>query len=292
MSDLNRYEIFVLVATLGSVTGAANELQMTKAAISKQIKRLETDFNITLFIRKKQRLVLTTHGELILEQAKKLIDQLRLTRDACRHFNKTPEGNLHVVVFSYFAQKLVFPKLEQFLDKYDKIKLRIDTTEAVPDFVNDKIDVAVGFSLPVLNPHEVVQKRMAKTRYILCASPKYFKKMGKPSQLSELHQHRYIEHASRKAMKLKKGFEIALQPYLVVNTVSSMLECALSNLGIIQLPLYMVNEYLKSGQLIEILPTFQARDASVYYHYLKTPYLSLKIKTFLDYFISNEIMDI
>ncbi|QHS32124.1 LysR family transcriptional regulator [Piscirickettsia salmonis] len=272
-----------------SLTKAAGQLKTTKASLSKKIKRLENEFSITLFTRFKQRLQLTAEGEVLLGQCLRLKRELDDTRSICQQFHGEPAGLLHIVAFSYFAKKIIFPNLKGFLSNYPKINLRIDTTECVPDFVNEQIDLAVGFSLPVLNPGEVIQRRMATTRYVMCASPQYIKEYGQPKGLNDLINHRYIEHSSRLSsqLKLKAEFSVCLQPYLIVNTVSSMIDCAENHLGIIQLPFYILEEKLKSGVLIEILKEVQSMNASVYYHYPKFRYMQPKVRSFIDYFLET-----
>ncbi len=291
MSDLDRFELFTQVAEAGSLTKAANQLNMTKASLSKQIKRLETDFSISVFARHKQRLILTTQGEALLEQCLRLKRELEETRTVCKKFHEEPEGYLHIVAFVYFAQTLIFPKLKSFLKQYPKIRLQIDLTERVPDFVQEQVDLALGFALPVQNPNDVIQKRMTTTRYILCASPKYFEENGIPEKLEDLQHHQYIGHVSRPAdqiIKLKEGHQSSIKPYLLLNSVMAMIECAKQNLGLIQLPLYMLDEILKRGELIEVLSEYQATNASVYYHYPKFRYMKPKVRKFIDYFLEDK----
>jgi len=290
MSDLDRFEVFALVAQLGGITEAAKRLSLSKASISKQIKQLEQHYNIVLFTRHKQRLLLTESGEILLAQCLRLKRELDDARNICHGLNSEPEGELHVAAFPYFASNLIVPKLKGFLEKYPKIELSLHTMERVPDFLKERIDLSVGFSLPVPNPDETIQKRMATTRYIVCASPDYFAKMGKPKTLDELYKHHYIEHTSRvinQALKLKSGYRVSLKPYIVLDNVNVMIECALQGLGLIQLPLYMLDSLLKQGRLMEVLSEYQATNASVYYHYPRLRYMQPKIKKFIDYFIKE-----
>ncbi len=291
MSDLDRFELFTYVAQLGGITQAAKKLRLTKASLSKQIKRLEVQLQTQLFDRHKRALQLTPQGEALLEQCLRLKRELDETRSICQQFNQEPQGRLHVVCFNYFARKLIFPRLKDFLKRYPKINMTIDLTERVPDFYEEQIDIAVGFSLPVPNPGEVIQKRMATTRYILCASPHYFKEMGKPKKLDDLQQHRYIAHTSRsidQVIKLKPGYQIHLEPYLVINSVSAMIDCAKEGLGLVQLPLYVLEDSFKQGALLEVLPDYQASHASVYYHYPKRRFVQPKVRAFIDYFLETE----
>ncbi|WP_119343675.1 LysR family transcriptional regulator [Facilibium subflavum] len=290
MSDLDRFELFLLVAEFGTITLAAEKLGIAKASLSKQIQRLESDLKINLFLRHKQRLHLTDEGETLLNQCKRLCRELENTRNLCQKFHNEPTGILHVVVFSYFAKHLIYPKLKSFLNQYPKLELIIDSTEKIPDFEKEQIDIAVGFSLPVPNPDEVIQKRMMTTRYILCASPGYFKSHGKPKSLQDLHHHQYISHTRRTGdytLKLKPEYSLQLKPYLLVNSVYAMIECAKNDLGLIQLPLYVLKEYLDSGELIQILPEYQACDSDVYYHYPKYAHPQPKLQRFIEFFLKN-----
>ncbi len=290
MSDLDRFELFTYVAQLGSLTQAAKQLDLTKASLSKQIKRLEADFAIALFARNKQRLILTTQGEALLEQCLRVKREVEEARNICKQFHAEPEGELHVVAFKHIADKLIFPKLKNFLTKYPKIRLQLDTTERVPDFFAEQIDLAVGFNLPVPNPGEVIQKSMGTTRYVLCASPTYFAEKSQPNTLDDLLEHFYIGHVSRpddQILRLKPGYHSAIKPHLLVNTVDSMLECAKQGLGLIQLPLYVVEDYLQRGELIEVLAEFQATNTNIYYHYPKFRYMKPKVRKFIEYFLEK-----
>jgi DNA-binding transcriptional LysR family regulator len=293
MSDLDRFELFAAVAQGESLTQAAITLGVTKASLSKRIKALEADFKVDLFSRHKQRLVLTAQGKILLEQCLRLMRELEDTRSICQQFNDEPEGTLRVVAIEHYANRLIFPKLKLFLKRYPKLRLFLDTRERMPDFEREQIDIAVGFSVPA--PPDIVRKSIATTRYVLCASPQYFSQHGKPRNLQDLKNHRYIAHNIRpeeKTITLKPGYALSIAPYLVLNSMASMIECARQGLGLMQLPLYFVDDYLKKGQLIEVLPKYQAIDAHVYYLYPKYRYIQSKVRKFIDFFLDENKLKI
>ena len=288
MSDLSRFELFAAVAQAKGLTAAANNLGLTKASLSKQIKQLEAEYQIDLFTRQAQRLHLTEQGKLLLTQCLRLKKELDDARSICKQFQEEPQGILHVVAFGFFAKKLIYPKLNFFLKKYPKIKLVIDTNERIPNFQQEQVDLAVGFSL--MAPQDIIQKRMATTRYVLCASTQYFLEHGTPNTLNDLKNHLYIGHSSRseeQTIRLKPGYKLSLKPYLFLNSVASMIDCAKEGLGLIQLPLYLLEKILAQGELIEVLPEYQAVDASVYYYYPKHCYVQSKVRKFIDFFLSE-----
>lgn len=288
MSDLDRFELFTYVAQISNITQTADKLQLTKAAVSKQIKKLETELGVDLFSRAGQRLRLTEQGEALLKQCLRLKIELDNTRSLCDDFYAVPKGKLHIVALDYFAQKLIYPRLNKFAQKYPKLNIFIDISERIPDFEHEEADLAVGFYL--VAPENLIQRRMADTRYVMCASRDYLKKYGKPKTLDDLHHHRYIGHRARDEVcttHLKPGHEIKLKPTLVLNNVVGMIECTKQGLGIVQLPYYVLEKTLKSGELIEVLTEYQATNTPVYYFYPKFRHTQPKVRCFIDYFLAK-----
>lgn len=288
MSDLDRFELFTYVVQYGSLSKAANALNVTKASLSKQIKRLEHDLNIDLFSRHGQRLTLTDQGSLLVNQCKRLKKELDDTRSLASDFLDEPEGSLHVVTFGHFARTLIFPKLKAFLERYPKLEVFIDLSERIPAFEREQVDLAVGFSIPV--PLDIICKRMMTTRYVMAASPAYFNEHGTPQALQDLLAHRYIEHSARlnyTSLNLTAPHQLKLKPYLVLNSVPAMVECAKQDIGLVQLPLYVLEESLKTGELTEVLVEYQASNANVYYYYPKFRHTAPKVRKFIDFFLGE-----
>lgn len=287
MSDLDRFELFVYVAQAESLTQAAQLIGITKASISKQIKLLEKELKIDLFSRAHYRLSLTPSGELLLKQCIRLKRELEDTRSLCQQFHQEPEGELKIVAFPYFAHKLIFHKLKDFLTLYPKLKITLEINERMPQFEKEQVDIAIGFSIPAPNSEDIIQAKMGETRYILCAAPSYFKQHGTPKDIRELHYHCYISHTSRSSglLKLKNGKNLSLRPYLETNSVGSLIECAKQGLGLIQLPIYMLEQQLAHKELIEILPEAQRTHEPIFYYYPKYRFTQPKVRKFVDFFL-------
>lgn len=262
---------------------------MSKAALSKQIKKLESDLRIDLFDRKGQRLQLTAAGQMLLTQCLRLQKELDDARSLCQQFHQEPEGELRVVCFYHFAYSLIFDRLESFLERYPRLQCFISLAERLPDFDREQIDLAIGFSVPMPN-EDIVRREMANTRYTLCASPGYITKHGLPTSLEQLTQHRYIEHRLRMApsfLKLKAGHQVSLKPWLVLDDIQAMMECAIRGLGLVQLPWYLTEQRIEEGKLVEVLHEYQQDGAGVYYFYPKYRHVQPKVRKFIDYFLAR-----
>jgi len=111
-------------------------------------------------------------------------------------------------------------------------------------------------------------------------------------KLNDLRKHQYIGHYARNEIcntHLKSGYELKIKPTLILNNVTGMIECTKAGLGIVQLPRYALEESLQSGELIEVLSSYQAVNAPVYYFYPKFRYTQPKVRCFIEYFLSSII---
>lgn len=290
MNQLERYELFICVAQSQSLTAAAEKLGLTKATLSKQIKKLETELRLDLFSRSGYRLELTPFGEAFLEQCRHLKHALDDTRSMAQQFHEQPQGTLHITAFGYFAKQLIFPKLKMFQERYPNLKLVIDLEERVPNFSKENCDIALGFSLPTPDQDDIIQSSMGTTRYVLCASPAYFEKYNKPQTMEDLKHHQIISHTSRnnQHLKFRDNFIFAVEPTLYVNRVEAMIDCACLGLGLVQLPIYMLKKDLENKRLIEVLPEIQKHSGHIYYYFPKFRYTQPKIRAFIDFFLQEK----
>ncbi len=289
MSELDRFELFVHVATAENLTEAANFLRIAKSSLSKQIKNLEAELKVDLFSRDAHHLQLTSHGKALLEHCLSLMKELDNTRAFCQKFHAEPAGTLSITTFgNYYASKYLFPRLAEFSERYPKINLVINTTERIPDFARDKVDLAIGLSYPVAS--DIVRRKMLSTDFMLCASPSYLAKYGTPKTLEDLKQHRYISLLSRPEshiLRLKPGYKLTIQPSLLLSSSQDMLECAEQGLGIIQLSDFKLEKALKNKTLVPVLKKYYQTGTEIFYYYPKYRYIRPALRKFLDFFFAN-----
>ncbi len=287
MSDLDRFELFIHVATTENLSEAANFLGVAKSSLSKQIKNLEAELKVDLFSRKGHHLELTSHGRALLENCLALKKELDNTRAFCQQFHDEPEGTLSIATFgNYYASKYIFPRLAEFSERYPKLNLVINTTERIPDFAKDKVDLAIGLSFPVAS--DIVRRKMLSTDFMLCASPAYLKKYGTPKTLDDLKHHRYISLLSRPeshVLRLKPGYKFSIQPSLLLSSSQDMLECAEHGLGLIQLSDFKLHNALKNKTLVPVLKKYYQTGTDIFYYYPKYRYIRPALRKFIDFFL-------
>lgn len=288
MPDLSQMETFVLTAGLGSLAAAARKLNISPAAVSKQLTRLEEELGVQLLVRSTRKITLTDVGNVYCVQCKRVLEEAECAADVISQVKTTPHGALRIVSGRHFANTYIVPHIKEFLSKHPHIELHLELSERIPDLHAESIDLLIGMSISAAG--DAIQKRIATTSYVFCASPVYLKQFGVPKKPEDLKNHRYITHSMRRPdnqLTFNHKESIHLAPYIYVNDAQTMLQFALDGLGIVKLHRYVVQDALKKGQLKELLASYSAVDVPIYVAYPPRRFIPLKVRSFVDFIIEK-----
>lgn len=280
---LQHFETFLAVAETRGFTSAAKILGHSKASVSQSIRLLEQSLGVSLFNRSTRRVYLTEEGKLLFAQCQRLKKELDIARELVVGFNTSPTGRLRISCNPYFAESQLLNILQKYMTLYPNVRVEVMTEERMPNMQQEQIDIVFGVNWPA--PDDVVAKIIAHTRYVLCASPEYLSTFGIPKKLNDLMKHRYIAHYGRSEeniiTSLKKPMALNLSSKLTLNNAHLMKQCALSNMGIIQLHDYMVKKELQKGELVEVLPEHFNEKIPLYIYFQKHRFVQPKIMQFV-----------
>jgi DNA-binding transcriptional LysR family regulator len=280
-----RIQLFVQIVEKGSFSVVAREARVSTAAVSKQIALLEQEAHVKLLRRTTRSVVPTEAGVVYYEQCRKVLQEYLNAEALISKLSVEPSGKLKVVSSPYWGEKYILPRLKEFLVRYPKLVLELEFAERMPDLSKEEIDVIFGMSMA--GPENSIQKKIGSTRYVLCASPQYLKARGTPLKIQDLKSHSYIGHSKRRfddRLNFKNKREIHIQPSLWLNDTRTMLNCAVQGIGIAKLHRNLVEEYIQSGLLAEILPNELESQIPVYLYYREDRYLHPKVRHFIDFF--------
>ena len=289
MSKFERITTFISVIEENGFAACARKKDITTAAISKQIAALESELHVQLINRTTRHISLTEMGEVYYQQCKKTLNEFQEAENAITKSRNEASGVLHIMTNRYFAMTYLLPKLAEFRSSNPKVSIHFQLAERFPNLEKEGIDILFGVSIE--GSQELIRKRVASTRYMLCASPTYLKKFGIPEHPTDLMKHDYITHSIRKpnnVISFKDGKEIYLNPTLWLNDSYMMRQCAIENMGIVNLHDYMVTDAIQQGQLIEVLREYQEPKKNVYLYYQKSRYLQPKIRRFIDFYTEDK----
>ncbi len=188
MKALQPLRLFVLTAKSGSLSAAARALEMTPAAASAALKRLEHELDAVLFVRSTRSLRPTPEGELFLVHCHQALQALEEAREAVATGRTTVRGVLQVSAPSDLGRRLLLPWLDRFQAIYPELQMRLRLSDRIADFYREPVDAALRYGAPADSSH-VAFPLAPSNRRILCAAPSYLAIHGAPEGIQALRDH-------------------------------------------------------------------------------------------------------
>jgi DNA-binding transcriptional LysR family regulator len=274
---------FVHVAETESFTQASKKMLISTAQVSRQISALEKRLNIKLFYRTTRKVSLTEEGRVFYQHCRGVLDGLDEAERAITNLQIKPQGKIKLTAPVTFGEQKILPLVNNFMKKYQDVEVSAYLSNQQFDLVEEGYDLAIR--LGKLSDSTMMAKKLGKRTNYLCASPEYIGKYGIPLSLSELNKHSCLLgtldywHFTDSARERN----LRVSGRLRYNSGVSLADAALKGLGIVQLPDYYVQEYLKSGELVSVLDNFREPDGGIWAIYPQNRHLSPKIRLLVDY---------
>jgi len=274
---------FVFVAENESFTKASKRMSISTAQVSRQISALEKRLKIKLFNRTTRKVSLTEEGRIFYRHCRSVLDGLDAAERAVTNLQSKPQGKIKLTAPVTYGEQQILPLVSDFAKLYNDIEVEAYLSNQNIDLINDGYDLAIR--LGKLTDSSMMAKRLANRTSYVCASPTYIEEYGSPHTLSELHQHSCLLGTLDYWRFTQDGKErnIRVKGRLRYNSGFSLVDAALKNLGVIQLPDYYLDHHLKSGELVTLLDNYRAPDDGIWAIYPQNQHLSPKIRLLLDY---------
>ncbi|MFT5132548.1 MAG: DNA-binding transcriptional LysR family regulator [Gammaproteobacteria bacterium] len=273
---------FVAVAEHQSFTGAAAQLRVSTAQISRQVSALEARLAVKLFYRTTRKVTITEAGQIYYNHCRQVLDGLEEADRVITDLHQTPKGRLNLTAPITYGENRIAPLVNDFVSLYPELEVNLTLTNQMLDLVAESYDLAIR--LGQLEDSTLMAKRLASRTYYVCASPDYLAAKGIPQKLSDLNEHNCLQGLAtywrfQEKHKLRH-FEISGN--LHCNSGWSLVDAALKGIGIVQLPDYYVESYIDSGRLVSFLENYQAEDDGVWAIYPQNRHLSAKVRLLID----------
>jgi LysR family transcriptional regulator, regulator for bpeEF and oprC len=289
MDQLTAMRVFARVASLGSFARAADALDLSRAATSLHVAQLEKHLGAKLLHRTTRRVNLTAHGARYLEHCTRILAEIDEAHDELRGDRERPQGRLRVDVPNAFGRYLLLPALPGFTARFPDLSLDIRFNDQVVDLEAEQIDVAVRGGLS--RHARLIARRIADTRRVTCASPKYLARAGIPRTPQELTNHRLLGYQSAggsrsSEWRFKQGAStqsLRLPFTLSFNTTEAPIIAALEGAGVVQTVDLLVLNLVARGELIEILGDYASAGPPLSVVYSPGNQHSLKVRVFADF---------
>lgn len=287
MDKLTALNVFRQVAELKSFSAAARELDLSNAAISKNVRELEAELGVRLINRTTRRLHLTEAGALYLARANTILDDLREADAAVGELGTAPRGLIRVSAPMSLGIAKIAPAIADFLADYPEIRIELDLNDRYIDIVEGGFDIAIRGGAR-LDDSSLVARKLSDLDRVVCASPDYIARHGVPATPAALCDHSCLVYTLSSAPHrwtfLRKGARqtIDVSGPLRVNNSLAIAAAVRAGLGVGLLPTFATAQDLKEGALRQVLKSWNAEPAAIYAIYPRHREASPKLRLFID----------
>ncbi len=294
MAYLDNIKVFVRVFELGSLSAAGRDQRVTPAVASNRIKELEKYLGVRLFNRTTRKLMATEHGRVFYEGAKKIMDAVNEAEAAIADISQNPRGSIHVTAPLGIGKRIIAPLIPEFNDIYPEIAVRLRLSDRKIDITAEGVDVA--FKLGLIEDSNLRMRGIMDCERVLCASPDYLEKHGRPATITDLKNDKHscllLRFPGSKeyfwTLQTPDGPQrIEISGPYESDDGDVLTEWALSGRGIINKPLLEVAPFLDTGALVPVLdatPPAAVQLACLYPH---KRFQDPKVRLFIEFMVER-----
>ncbi len=281
-------EILIAIVDAGSISRAADNLNVPKSHVSRHLKQLEEELDTRLLDRTTRSLTLTEGGEIFSGGAQHILAELETLRARLSPDDSKLSGRLSVFAPGEFMSELLQAHLGQFSKRYPGLQLEFLSGSARPDLLHDRLDLIIHPDPP--EDSSFVAIKLLSARMNFYAHPTYLERCGTPQHPSELYHHDCIAELTQDRRErpwlYRRGHDsdtAQIKPQFRCDTLTTARALALQGLGITMLPEFYVRQELEEGTLVTL---FGGKDGvlhDVYGIYSSRRMKPRKLEVFLEF---------
>jgi len=292
---MNRFEnmdTFIRVVEAGSISGAADRLNVAKSAVSRRLKELEKHLGVELFHRTTRQMNLTDTGRAFYHQAVRILDDVLEAEIATSQAHGTLKGSLKIALPSTFGLMHMGPIINDFIKEHPQIEFDLDFNDREVDLIQEGFDLAIRIAN--LPDSSLIARRIAPIKTVICASPDYLEQMGTPRSPEDLREHQCLVYSLLRDFEYwyltdadSKEIKIKIHPYLKASTGEFLKDAAVKGQGIILVPTFIAYKEIENGSLIPLLKDYTSPQINAYAIYPQTRHLSQRVRAFVDLLVKR-----
>ncbi|MGN5049773.1 LysR family transcriptional regulator [Aeromonas veronii] len=294
MDRLTALRVFVSVVEQGSMSGAGEKLDMSRAMVSRYLAELESWMGARLLHRTTRRLSLTGPGEEALNRARVMLALGEEMEQLAVKGDDAPKGQLRITSSYSLSEALLVSAANHYLTHYPGTAIDILLLDRTVNLVEERIDLAVRITND-LDPN-LVARRLGTCHSVVCASPAYLDRHPVPHKVQDLALHNCLTYTyfgkSLWEFNGPDGPEsVPVSGNLSANISNLLLEATLEGAGISLQPRYSAQPYLERGELVPLLTDWQPKRLGVYGVYATRKQMSPLLRSFLDFLLARMAAD-
>lgn len=290
MQDLNDLYYYVQTVDHGGFAPAGRALGMPKSKLSRRIALLEDRLGVRLIQRSTRHFIVTEVGQTYYEHCKAMLVEAEAAQAAIDTVHAEPCGVIRLACPVALLHAHVGGMLADFMLRYPRVTLHLEATNRRVDLLGEGVDVAIRVRPPPLEDSDLVMRVLSDRGQCLVASPALIQQFNAPVVPADLTGYPSLGHGSPQqtyswVLQGPHAAEVTLQhkPRFVTTDIIALRTAALAGIGIVQLPVLMVQEQLATGSLLRLLPAWAPRREIIHLVFPSRRGLLPAIRALIDY---------
>jgi DNA-binding transcriptional LysR family regulator len=287
-AGLEDMALFARAVAAGSLSAAGRELGLSPAVASKRLARLEARLGARLLQRSSRRLSLTDEGALYLERCRAILADVEEAEALVGGDAAGARGTLRVSATTHVGRRWVGPAAADFARRHPEASVLLSLSDRVVDLIEEGLDCAVRVG--PLADARLVARKLADNRRVVCATPGYLRRHGKPRTPGDLARHDCLVLAPDHAAHADWGFRdrdgtpssVRVRGRLVSDNGGQVHDWLLAGHGLARRSIWDVADELAAGRLVEVLRPWSDEDAPISVVYPSRRLLARRTRLFVD----------
>ncbi len=291
MDTLSGMRLFARVVETGGFSAAGRQVGLNASSVSRQVGKLEDALGTRLLNRSTRNIGLTEAGRIYYERASHIIADVDNANAAVSELSEAPRGTLRLNVPVVFGRRYVAPYMREFLETHPELRVELTVTDNYVDLIEEGADLAIRIGGPSQSSYIV--RKLASIDRVVCASPEYFARHGRPRRPEDLAQHNcivYRHHPGEIVWELigEDGtFDIPVSGNFAANNADAIAAAMGAGIGIALLPVWLVGREIQQGRAEIVLRDYRAHPTGfaeeVYAVFPHARNLSAKVRACVDF---------
>ncbi|MGR3813523.1 MAG: LysR family transcriptional regulator [Cognatishimia activa] len=288
MDKLSVMNAFRRIVERGNFARAAEDLGVSPALLSREIKLLEESLGTVLLTRTTRSMSLTDAGQLFYDEASSILDAVSQVETRIRDSAGAIRGHLKVNASSSFGQTVIAPILPGLFDAYPDLRLTLSMDDRVIDMVEGGFDVSIRIRA-AMPDSALVARKLGTMRQQIFAAPAYLDSVGAPQTPQDVANHRVIgfllaDHLTTWTLHgPSETVTVDLDPPIRVGNSLVLRDLLIAGQGIGTLPEFVSRDAVARGELVRVLPDWELPAPEIYAVTASRLGMDAKVTAFLDH---------
>jgi DNA-binding transcriptional LysR family regulator len=287
MDKLNAMQTFVRVAEAGSFTAVADQLQVARSVVTRQIAALEKQLRVKLITRSTRSLTLTAAGAAYLEKCRVILNMVDAAEAGLDEEKAVPRGRIRLGLPLSFGLQRLMPALLAFAKAQPHIELMMDFSDQRANLIEEGIDLSIRITAD-LQPGDIV-RHLGDCRLLTLASPAYLSAHGQPLHPAQLRHHECLIYsmtmnaATWAYAEAGQVSAFAVRGRIRSNNGVALTQAAAEGLGITRQPDFIAEPFLARGEVVELLQDFAPPPLGIYAVLPSNRYIPHRVNVLIDH---------